>query len=284
MILGDKDQRYIDDTIHYLMEIPWAVLGLLFFETYFLAALFFAALLMLPGDHVSGAGAHRFLDSFHFSLQTLSTIGYGGLSPATPWAHTVVMIESYAGMVMIALGGGVLFSRVNRPRPRVGFSEIMTVHKNKAGEIKLSTRMLNCQKSAWLDAHVSINVIFQDGNSRKLRPLKLGRDFTPVFRGGWMLTHTIDDSSPLSGLMTDSTVHEQIGAFLVFVKGVDASFQKHVYTSHVYHTSQDLRFGHWFETMMDYGSTGITVRKDMLSVTHTDAEEAAMGHRSSYMQ
>lgn len=45
----------------------------------------FAGLYLLEPGSVSSAAPGSFTDAFFFSVQTMSTIGYGAMSPASPW-------------------------------------------------------------------------------------------------------------------------------------------------------------------------------------------------------
>ena len=50
-----------------------------------------------------------------FSVQTLATIGYGKLVPATRAANVLVGIEALVGLLGFAILSGLLFARFTRP-------------------------------------------------------------------------------------------------------------------------------------------------------------------------
>ena len=68
-----------------------------------------------------------FADMFFFSVQTMATIGYGAMSPATTYANSVMTAETVFGVTLLALGTGLLFARISRPTARVLFSEVAVV-------------------------------------------------------------------------------------------------------------------------------------------------------------
>lgn len=62
----------------------------------------------------SMAGWNEWGMNLYFSVITFSTIGYGDLSPASPFARVLVSIESIAGALLLALLVFVLGRRVAR--------------------------------------------------------------------------------------------------------------------------------------------------------------------------
>ena len=78
----------------------------------------------------------NFLDAFFFSVETLATVGYGVMTPATPYGHAVATVEIFVGMFLTALATGAFFARFARPRPRLLFSESAVIapyeHGNQA--------------------------------------------------------------------------------------------------------------------------------------------------------
>lgn len=273
----------LDGAIYYLMSTSWTALGLIMFEVYIVIAAFFAILLTLQDDSLSGGSLPlRFLDAFNFSIQTLATIGYGKLLPSSGWGHTIVMVESYMGLVMVAIGGGILFSRVNRPTSCLVFTDVAVVNENDAGQIEISIRMLNQRVSvAWLDARASISVLIQEGQSRSMQKLKLKRDWNPILRGSWMLMHTVDEESPLHGLISSTEVNDNIIALIAFVKGTDSTFYQHLFAHKVYYSTQ-FRFKHSFAQMVCQEDNMIYVDAKLLSET-SDTDDMKGTRSRSYM-
>ena len=90
------------------------------------AGIYFAA----AARPVAGADAPtwgRFLNDFFFSSHTLSTVGYGNISPAGMAGNVGAPFEALVGVLGFAVATGLLFGWVSRPSARIGFSENMLV-------------------------------------------------------------------------------------------------------------------------------------------------------------
>lgn len=70
----------------------------------------------LSGDVPFGPGP-SYRRAFFFSVQTLSTVGYGHIAPATTGANVVVTFEAVTALLVFALASGLAFARFSRPWP-----------------------------------------------------------------------------------------------------------------------------------------------------------------------
>ncbi|MCA9692996.1 MAG: hypothetical protein KC636_25595, partial [Myxococcales bacterium] len=110
------------DFYHFVLSLRWwQFLSLA--STVFIAvnALFAGLYLVEPGS-ITAPADDDFASSFFFSVQTMATIGYGGMAPATRFADVLVTIEAALGMMFTALITGLTFARFARPTARVLFS------------------------------------------------------------------------------------------------------------------------------------------------------------------
>ena len=64
----------------------------------------------------------RFFEAFNFSVQTMSTIGYGEITPRGTAANLLVVTEVLVGLLGLALATGFLFARFSRPGAKILFS------------------------------------------------------------------------------------------------------------------------------------------------------------------
>src|SRR5690242_9482192 len=92
------------DWYHLMLRAPWWF-NLLTIACGFLVVnvLFACAYLEVGGV----AGAHGFSDLFFFSVQTMGTIGYGSMYPASLGAHILTTAEAIAGVFVVALATGL---------------------------------------------------------------------------------------------------------------------------------------------------------------------------------
>lgn len=65
----------------------------------------------------------RFVKGLFFSIQTLATIGYGAVHPASMAANLVVTVEVLVGLIGLALATGLVFARFSRSTAKILFSD-----------------------------------------------------------------------------------------------------------------------------------------------------------------
>src|SRR6478752_5550013 len=117
----------LSDLYHYLMRSRWSVLLGVFVCIYCGANALFALGYRLGGPGTVQNSRGSFPEAFWFSVQTVATIGYGNLAPASTFAHLLVTIESFCGMLSVALGTGIVFAKFSLPKARVAFSKNVLV-------------------------------------------------------------------------------------------------------------------------------------------------------------
>ena len=222
------------------------VIGIYFVLNFAFACLFFA----LP-ESLSGHESITFFDSFFFSIQTFSTIGYGVLSPHSLPANFLVSIEAITSLIYSALVTGLVFAKFSIPRAHILFSE-KAIIKKMDGVDTLLFRMGNSRGNDIADAEVSVAVLTDyvtpEGDSyRKIQDLTLNRTRTPFFRLSWTVMHTVTPESPLYPLATrgDAT----FAALVITVHGHDSTFNSQVYARHTYNPG-DILVNHAFEDVL----------------------------------
>ena len=52
---------------------------------------------------IANARPGAFSDAFFFSVETISTIGYGQMSPATLYGNIVMTVEAMFGLILLAV-------------------------------------------------------------------------------------------------------------------------------------------------------------------------------------
>ena len=126
--IKNLDQRWYTDVYHYMLAITWRRLLAVFFLVYIGTNALFGFLFWVGGNDISNARPGSYADAFWFSVQTYATIGYGGMAPMTTYAHVLVTLEAFAGMMALALGTGIVFAKFSRPTARIAFSDNIVVH------------------------------------------------------------------------------------------------------------------------------------------------------------
>ena len=265
-----------DDSYHAILLSSWTAFFGGTIALYATINVLFAWLYIWGGDCINAANPGSFLDSFSFSVQTLSTIGYGTMSPTTPWAHAVVFVESFVGLIGVALVTGLCFAKFTRPQARVTFSGPVVIQRRNSRPA-LSFRMANERNSRIVDAHCQLYVLVDEVTSegeemRRFYPLHLERDRSPIFLLTWSVFHYLDGNSPLAGI-TEATVSQRMVALIAIVMGTDEGFVQNVYAQHHY-SPDDMRFGHRFVDLIGGQMESLIIHHDRLHATVPAAQAA----------
>ena len=83
---------------------------------------------------------------------------------------------------------------------------------------------------------------------RRLHPMLLSRDRSPLFLLTWTLMHRIDEHSPLHGRTSEELLASQAEIVMAF-SGIDETLERPIYAHHNVPASQML-FGQGFVDMM----------------------------------
>jgi inward rectifier potassium channel len=251
-------RRISQDLYHYFRTTTWPRLLGMVAGAWLLANLAFAALFQLGGDCIAGARPGSFVDALAFSVQTLATIGYGAMSPKTPYAHALVAVEAFLGLLFTAMTTGVVFAKFATPTARIMFAQHPLITEFD-GERVFMFRIANERDNSVVEASVKVSLIrdevTRDGIFlRRFVELPLKRSATPLFALGWSVFHVIDDKSPLHGLTLEAL--EALNAtFLVVFTGTDDSLAATVHARHAYDWSE-VRFEHRYVDTVTRGPEG----------------------------
>lgn len=229
------------DIYYFLMEGSWTKLFVSILFLYITLNLFFGCLYLLDPGSIANAAPKSFADAFFFSVQTMSTIGYGVLAPQTAYGNVIVTIEAAVGLIGVALITGLMFAKASRPRSSIIFSDKMvltTMH----GQKMLMFRVGNARGNDIIDAHIHLSALMEDTSSeghhiRRIRDLKLVRSHSPFFTLSWMVMHPLDEKSPLYGLDLDDP-HSDLLAINATMTGHDGTYGQTIYSRHTYFADQ----------------------------------------------
>ena len=225
----------------HLVNMSWTRFVVFLFLGYIVINSMFAGVYFAIGpDQLSGADAPgawgRFLNDFFFSSHTLSTVGYGNISPKGVAANAVATFEALVGVLGFAVATGLLFGRVSRPSARIGFSENPLVAPYQEGT-SLQFRMVNRRSNSLteLEAKVMLMTVeMVDGKlQRNYRLLRLERPGVLFLPLSWTVVHPIDEDSPLWN-KTPEDVAAMQAEILILVKGYDDTFSQTVLARHSY--------------------------------------------------
>jgi inward rectifier potassium channel len=220
------------DVYYRALTLPWPSFVLILSAIYIAANVGFALLYLGDRGDIANARPGAFSDALFFSVQTMATVGYGQMSPATLYANIVVTIETVFGLAMFAIATGLVFARFSRPTARVVFSRVAVVMPRN-GVPSLVLRLANERRNQILEAQVSVTLLRDERTAegelmRRFYDLRLERAHTPVFAMTFTVIHTIDGGSPLSGASAASLV-ESDAEIVVAVSGIDETMSQTVH-------------------------------------------------------
>jgi inward rectifier potassium channel len=235
------------DLFYVLMTIRLPVLLALLAGSFLVTNLVFAGIYCWIGG-LGGIRHGTFGTAFFFSVQTLSTTGYGAVYPVSVAANIVSALEMLTGLMGTALATGILFARFSRPQARVMFSKVVVVRQFQ-GVPTLMFRIVNERRTQIVEARISVTVMREEddgegGVLRRMVTLRLERETSPVFALSWLVLHRITPDSPLYGKDAESIAGGG-NVIICALTGTDDTLNASVYARHIY-GAEHLRFGHRF--------------------------------------
>ena len=232
---------------HALLVMTWPRFIGLLAAVYVVTNVLFGAGYVLAGPDsihdLTGTGpGSRFVEGFFFSVQTLSTAGYGQLYPVGLAANILMTAESIVGLLAFALSTGLVFARFSRPTADIVFSQNAVVAPYR-GEKAFEFRIVNQRQNEIIELRAK--VVFSQRevrNGRAVRrfyDLSLERDRVTFFPASWTIVHPIDKRSPLHGLSPEGCRWAD-AEFLVLLTGMDDTFSQVVHARTSYKADEVL--------------------------------------------
>jgi len=256
---------------HVLLTLSWPrFLALLVAGFLGANALFAGAYLLCGRNALAGLHARtlssRFVEEFFFSVHTLSTIGYGNVVPRTTAANILVTIESFTGLLALAIIAGIVFARFSRPVAKIIFSSQAVVAPYRDGRA-LMFRIANQRSSQLVDleARVLLARRKEGGHAaaREFTPLGLERDRVNFFPLTWTVVHAIDDESPLRD-STAASLEARDAEILILLSAFDETTAQTVHARSSYLWSEivfDARFKSAFNPPDDDGVVSVDITR-----------------------
>ena len=266
---------YWKDPYYLMLTIPWPGFFAITIGMYALANAIAALLFLLGGEGtILNAASGSFADAFFFSVQTSASIGYGVMSPGTPYAHILVTLEAIIALLGISVLTGLAYARFSRPTAQVLFSRSAVVSPFR-GQQTLMFRAANERRNQILEAQMRVYITLDefDEQGRMMRryyELALLRDRNPSFFLTWTAFHPITSDSPLYGLSQDD-LHQKSAALIVSVSGIDQTVAQAVHTRHTYY-SADILWNYKFKDIIRSVDKSDNDNDD-LSIRYIDFED-----------
>lgn len=273
-----------DDPYYLVLSMSWRAFVALVAGLLVAVNLVFATFYWLAPGAVANAQPGDFWDSFFFSVETLATVGYGVMSPATKYGHIVATVEIFAGMFLTALVTGAFFARFARPKPRLIFSDSAVIAPYEGGRalmVRVASRRLHAiSEVRGRISYLRTYHLADGGTFRRFFDLKLVRSENPVLTLSWTLIHPIDAESPLFD-MDAERLRAEGPSLLVSIAGFDEAISSTINDRRNYRP-EDIRMGHVFtHILQDMDDGAIQIDLTRIHDTVPAPEGQAVGFSDS---
>lgn len=218
----------------------------------------FALFYWIADQPISNVPGGAYIDYLYFSIETLSTAGYGDMHPQTHYGHFVAAVELFTGIFSMSLMTGLIFARFSRPNARLLFANHPVISSHE-GKPTLMIRFVNERHNIIGNAAAKLwlmrnEVSLEGGAVRRFYELPLVRNEHPALALSWTLYHAIDESSPLFGMNADDAAASDV-SLVVVVSGYDVVAAQIIHARKSYDHS-DIRFGHRYADILGTAEDG----------------------------
>lgn len=271
---------YILDFWTTFVEIRWRYVTFLFVASFILSWFIFGLLwywIALNNGDLGSRNSTQYkacvnnvrdlTTAFLFSLETQSTVGYGGreITPYCPGAITLLIIQTLVGAIINCFWCGVVMTKIALPKKRVKtvrFSEVAVICAHK-GALSLQIQVANLRKSLMIGSQIYGKLlrttVGDEGETIILDQVNIdfvvdaGKD-SLFFVCPLTLCHVIDKASPFFEIAVD-TLYQQEFELVVFLDGTDESTSSscQVRTSYI---PQEIMWGFRFLSVISRSKEG----------------------------
>lgn len=214
----------------------------------------------------SNSPLEHFLHCFFFSTQTITTVGYGQVSPITPLANFISSFEALFGWIAFAVLTGLIYGRFAKPKAYLLFSNNALISPYKNGKA-LMFRMAPYKNNNLTEAEVMINMTFKISQNGKIvnKFFTLTPEISKIssLPLNWTVVHHINETSPLYGMCKEDYEINKI-EIMIFVKAYDEHFSNMVQQRTSYTTDEivhDAKFTQMFSQSDDNQTTILELDK-----------------------
>jgi inward rectifier potassium channel len=225
---GIKFKDRINLYNEFLNMSSWKFILLILFA-YFSINLCFATIYFLLGPESLGIATTTrfcwatFSECFFFSAQTLTTVGYGRISPVRFDANVVASIESLLGLLMFSLVTGLSYGKFSKPKMKVLFSSFGLITKFKEGNafmFRLATASKYTLTNVEVYLTLALNNIVDGVEKQEFFQLELETKNIINLVLSWTIVHPINEKSPIYNL-TINDLKAKNAEFFVSLRGFE---------------------------------------------------------------
>lgn len=249
----------------FLVSMSWTSFACTTLLFYFVINCLFAGFYLIIGvDYLAGAEGDNltpFWTAFFFSVQTLTTVGYGSVSPIGFGANLIAAMGALTGLMSFALGTGLLFARFSKPTASIMFSENGIIASYEEGRA-LMFRLANRRRNMLTNLQIEVTAAWlsrdaKGGMKRTYRPLVLEREVLSMLPLSWTVVHPITKESPITDCIKHGFENTDL-EIIVVLEGYDDTFGSTIRT-HTSYKYDELIWNAEFEPCFYFNEAGDTV-------------------------
>jgi len=254
-----------------LLNMPWLWFYISLVGLYILAITCFATAYYLIGPEAltkSGEINHDnlFLDSFFFSVHTITAVGYGHIVPNGILANILVTIEAFMGLAGFAIAAALIFARLSRPKANIMFSSHALIGSYH-GQNCFMFRIANGARSELVEVEARILLSLKHSSkgvrTRRFYELELEKNKSTFFPVDWIVVHPITPESPLYNI-SQRELSFKDAEFQVLINAIDDTFSQDVHTRSSYQWDEVIwgaRYKDMYREMTRDGRIAIDLRR-----------------------
>lgn len=212
-----------------------------------------------------------FWEAFFFSVQTISTVGYGHIYPADLPTNIFAGIESLTGLLAFAFATALIYGKFTQPRAFISFSNNALIAPFNDGSAVMF-RLAPYKHNHLTDAEVKVTLAMklqEDGKvANKFYNLPLEISKVNTLTSNWTIVHPINEQSPFYNLTKEDLANAS-AELLVFLKAFDESFSNLVIARSSY-TADEFVEGAKFRLMYRPSEDKQTTILDMAKLNEFD--------------
>ncbi len=220
-----------------MLNMSWASFYALVLAAYAFANLVFTLIyLAIPNVFLELQNktlGRKFFDIYFYSVQVMTTLGSSPLHPSNLAGNGVLALEALFGLLVFALGAGLVLARFSNPSVKIIFSKNAVISPyNDVSAFEF--RIINGKKDELIQVEAIVMVSMKDKNGKRpFVELPLERHKVVFFPLNWTVVHPIDEGSPLYGLTAQDLMLRD-AEFLIFLTAIDEALGQRIYVRHSY--------------------------------------------------
>ena len=251
---------------HWLINMSWAQFFSYTFLGYILVNILFGVLYVICGiDGLSGPHpthlSGQFLDAFYFSSQTLTTLGYGAVSPIGTSHNIIATLESFLGLLSFATTSGLLYSRFSKPKAKMLFTKNALISPYNSNEKALMVKLVNRNDDQLINVNASIILSWLDDNedtkTRRFKKLDLEISHIDILASSWTLVHPFTENSPFTG-WNEEIINELKIEMILQIDAYDQTYAQQIHTRTSYRYDEFI-WGAKFRSVLGSNNEGQSI-------------------------